>query len=129
MSRPGRFLLDSHALMWLLDGSPRLSARIRKRLDGAEAVVVSAASIWEIAIKRSLGRLTTPPDFLPTIEASPLVPLGVRIDHADLAGSLPYHHGDPFDRMLVAQAMLEGLVLVTADPVMKRYGVALVEIG
>lgn len=128
MSRPGRFLLDSHALMWLLDGSPRLSARLRKRLDGAEAVVVSAASIWEIAIKRALGRLTIPADFLPTIEASSLVALAVRMEHAELAGGLPLHHGDPFDRMLVAQAMLEGLVLVSADPVMKRYGVPLLTV-
>ncbi len=89
---------------------------------------MSAASIWEIAIKRALGRVTTPPDFLPTIEASSLVPLAVRMDHAELAGGLPGHHGDPFDRMLVAQAMLEGLVLVTADPVMKRYGVPLLAV-
>lgn len=69
MSRPRAFLLDSRSLLWLLDGNPRLSSRHHHRLDGAEAVVVSAASIWELAIKRALGRLTTPPDFVAAIEA------------------------------------------------------------
>ena len=128
MSRPRAFLLDSHSLLWLLDGNPRLSSRHRHRLDGAEAVVVSAASIWELAIKRALGRLTTPPDFVAIIEASSLVSLPVRMEHAELAGSLPLHHRDPFDRMLVAQAMLEGLVLVTADPEMQLYGVPLLTV-
>ena len=128
MSRPRAFLLDSHSLLWLLDGNPRLSSRHRHRLDGAEAVVVSAASIWELAIKRALGRLTTPPDFVAIIAASSLVPLSVRMEHAELAGSLPLHHRDPFDRMLVAQAMLEGLVLVTADPELQLYGVPLLTV-
>ncbi len=128
MSPPQAFLLDSHALLWLVEENPRLSATHLRRLGNAEVVMVSAVSIWELAIKRALGRLTTPPDFLEGIAASSLRPLPVRLEHGDLAGSLPPHHRDPFDRMLVAQAMLEGLTLVTADPNMKLYGIPLLAV-
>ena len=122
-------LLDSHAVVWFLTGDTRCSARARKAIETeAGEVLVSAASAWEIATKVRLGRWT---------EAAPIVTdlpraltdngfgmLDVRLDHALLAGSLPGHHGDPFDRMLAAQAQIEKLPLVTADRVFRDFPIA-----
>ena len=128
MTRRRRFLLDTHVLLWLLGGDRRLPAAARARLDEADAVYVSAASIWEISIKRALGRLRAPTDLLAVIAESSLEPLAVRLDHADLAGGLPRHHPDPFDRMLVAQALVDHLTLVSADPVLPAYDVELMSV-
>lgn len=89
----------------------------------AEAVYASAASIWEIEIKNALGRLEVPGDFIGLVERSRFEPLPVGFDHAVEAGRLPLHHRDPFDRMLVAQARVEGLTLATADEQLQRYDV------
>ena len=85
---------------------------------------VSAASVWEISIKRALGRLDLPHDYLEHVERAQFRPLPVSLRHADAAGALPRHHDDPFDRMLVAQARTDGLTLVTADRRLADYGVA-----
>jgi PIN domain nuclease of toxin-antitoxin system len=86
-------------------------------------VFFSAASAWEIETKVNLGKLTAPGDWLEKVEASQLAPLDISVHHAKEAGALPLHHRDPIDRMLVAQAQVEGLTIVTRDPNIPRYGV------
>jgi PIN domain nuclease of toxin-antitoxin system len=122
-----RLLLDTHALLWALEDDPKLGARARGHLNGAtEAVFVSLASAWEMAVKVSLGklRLSLPveqmvADRLPPLGIS-LLPIELR--HVGRVESLPYHHRDPFDRMLAAQSLVEGLTLVSADGVFDAYG-------
>lgn len=119
-------LLDSHVLLWVLADDPTLLARTRKRLATTrERVLVSAATVWEIRIKAMLGKLSVPEDLLVQVEAAGLVFLPITPQHADSAGSLPRHHDDPFDRMLVAQAQTEGLTVVTRDRRFAAYHVPL----
>ncbi len=121
-----RLLLDTHALLWWLADSVELSAEARERIaDGSNEVAVSAASAWEMAINQAGGKLRVPDDFAAAVETSLLVPLPITLDHALMAGSLPPHHQDPFDRMLIAQALIEGLTIVTRDPRFEPYGVPL----
>ncbi|MGZ8783647.1 MAG: type II toxin-antitoxin system VapC family toxin, partial [Gaiellaceae bacterium] len=94
--------------------------------DPDNAVFVSAATAWEIAIKRAKGTLSAPADVRPAIAESGFFELPIGLGHAAVAGALPVHHRDPFDRMLVAQAKVEALALVTADPVLARYEVEIV---
>ncbi len=103
----------------------RLGPAVRAAIEApGNAVYVSAASAWEIAIKRALGRLEFPLErFDAVLEAAGLEHLPIRAAHAIAAGSLPRHHGDPFDRILVAQALLEGLVLVSGDAAVAAYEV------
>jgi len=122
-------LLDTHVLLWWLDDSPRLGARARAAIaDPDNTVWVSAATAWEIAIKTGLGRLELgepPEDVLPReIERGGFRPLAISVEHALAVRALPLHHRDPFDRMLVAQAMLEDLTLVTRDENIAKYEVA-----
>ena len=116
-------LLDAHALLWWLADDPTLDRKAFSAIqDPANDVYVSAATVWEIAIKAAIGRLTFPLDQFDDVmqrmgfETLPILPA-----HAIVAGSLPRHHADPFDRVLIAQAMVENLVLVTSDSVMRRY--------
>ena len=119
-----RLLLDTHALLWVLEDAATLDESARSAIvDPRNDVFVSSVSVWEISIKRSLGKLKAPEDLLSTIEASGLRELPVTFVHADHAGGLPPHHRDPFDRMLVAQAQVEGLTIVTHDSVIAKYGV------
>ncbi len=111
-------------VLWALTDDPTLSVEGRTNLaDGRNRVVVSAAAVWEIAIKRALGKLDAPDDLIHTLTATGFEPLPISLEHAAAAGALPRHHEDPFDRMLVAQARLEGLTLMTRDPRMARYEV------
>lgn len=89
-------------------------------------VYVSAATIWEMSIKRQLGKLTAPDDLEAVVERCGFIPLSIGLFHAQQAGSLPMHHRDPFDRMLLAQAQAEGLTLVSQDTVFPAYGVRLI---
>jgi PIN domain nuclease of toxin-antitoxin system len=121
-------LLDSHALLWWLDDDKRLSARARSTIARpASTVLVSAASIWELAIKVALGKLGDPTGAIPRLPA--ILPergfteLPVTALHAVHAAGLPRIHRDPFDRMLVAQATIEGASIITDDPVLRKYGV------
>ena len=120
-----RLLLDTHALLWWLTDDPRLTDRAREAIaDPASSVFVSAAVAWEIAIKQALGRLEPPEDLSVRLARERFEELAITIVHALRAAELPPHHGDPFDRVLVAQAELEGLTLVTRDPRIAQYGVA-----
>lgn len=120
------YLLDTHILLWDLADDKRISQEHDKILLGDAPKYLSVASLWEIAIKASTGKLTIPAGLLDTIEASDVTLLPILPNHVLHTASLPRHHGDPFDRLLIAQAQLEGLTLVTADSHFARYDVALV---
>jgi len=118
-----RLLLDTHVYLWVVVADPRLSAATREMIENAERVFVSAASIWEIGIKVRLGKIDADPDELVTaIGQSGFAELAVRALHAAAAARLPIHRRDPFDRLLVAQAVTEPLRLLTADAVLASYG-------
>jgi PIN domain nuclease of toxin-antitoxin system len=115
-------LLDTHIFLWAVTDSRKLTAPARATIRSATAVHVSAASIWEIAIKSRLGKLKGDAAALTdAIEASGFVELPITSRHAALTAQLPLHHSDPFDRLIVAQALSEPLVLLTADPLLSRY--------
>lgn len=115
-----RLLLDTHALLWWLADDPALSRAARDAIGAADSeVFVSAASAWEISIKKALGKLTAPSDLEQQLELNRFAPLSITVGHGYAAGALPRHHDDPFDRLLVAQAKAEDLVIVTRDP---RFG-------
>ena len=117
-----RLLLDTHIFLWALSGSSRLKPAARRLIQDAREVHVSAASLWEIAIKVRLGRLKADPHQLAAaIEPSGFIELPVRASHAAGVAALEAHHNDPFDRLLLAQALAEPLRLLTADPVLARY--------
>jgi PIN domain nuclease of toxin-antitoxin system len=108
--------------LWATAGRPELKAKTRRLIESADAVYISAASIWEISIKAKLGKIKTDPDELEeVIEKSGFLELPIRATHAVHVNRLPLHHNDPFDRLLVAQAMSEPLVLLTADTMLAQY--------
>jgi PIN domain nuclease of toxin-antitoxin system len=119
-------LLDTRVLLWWLADDAQLPDPDREAIaDVRNAVAVSAASFWEIAIERALGRLETPDDLLDVVLGSGFETLDITPTHAGTAGALPTHHADPFDRMLIAQAQVEHLTLVTHDRRLADYEVAL----
>lgn len=122
-----RLLLDSHVALWWLEGNPSLGARCRQSLETADEVRFSAVTPWELGIKRALGRLVMPDGLVEALAASGFEPLAISVAHAEAAPGLPPHHRDPFDRMLVAQAQVESLVLVTGDDTLGPYDVELLE--
>lgn len=113
-------------VLWWREASARLDRDAVDLIGRAELVYVSTASAWEVAIKLALGRLRLPAPFAEGVDASGFARLPIEFEHAALAGALPPHHADPFDRMLVAQARLEGLTLVTHDRRFEPYGVEVV---
>jgi PIN domain nuclease of toxin-antitoxin system len=115
-------LLDTHVILWWLDDDPSISRKARTAIaDGKNLVFVSAVSIWEIRIKEALGKLKIPSDFQAVLAGQPFESLDITIEHAHAIKDLPDHHRDPFDRMLVAQARIEGFTLVTRDVHLKKY--------
>ena len=117
-----KLLLDTHILLWLMQDAPQLSPAARRLIVDAESVYVSSVSLWEVAIKRSLGKLRLDLDELDRhLAASAIQALGVSWAHARQLRQLPAHHGDPFDRMLIAQAMAEPLHLLTHDIALAPY--------
>ena len=119
-----RLLLDTHVLIWWDEGA-RLSAEADRAIRAADQVYVSAVSGWEVAIKSSLGRLKTLRKVADAAGESGFEELPVRLHHTEAVAALPWHHRDPFDRMLAAQAIAERLTLVTRDKVFQLYGVRL----
>ena len=117
-----RLLLDTHVFLWAVAGSPLLKAPTRQMLQFADEVYVSAASIWEVAIKARLGKIDADPaELAAAIEPSGFMHLPVSAAHAPGVVLLEPHHHDPFDRLLIAQALAEPLKLVTADALLRRY--------
>lgn len=120
-------LLDTHTLIWAFADDPTLSAGARAAIvDPENLVFASAASVWEIAIKRALGKLRAPDDVNAQIVEHRFEPLPVTGGHAWTAGNLPPHHHDPFDRVLIAQATDEALTIVTRDRRFEAYSVPLI---
>ena len=121
-----RFLLDTHTLLWWLNDSPQLGLRCRQMISNdRNQVFVSAATTWEISIKMAIGKLRAPEDMDSVVEDEGFSKLPISLYHGQLAGSLPAHHRDPFDRMLIAQAQAEGLILITADENISLYNLLL----
>lgn len=122
-------LLDTHVFLWAVDNNPNLSPVAREAIvDGYNIVYVSAATAWEISIKRTIGKLNIPQsDYFEELRLHRFTPLNITTEHALAVENLPTHHKDPFDRMLVAQAQEEKLVLVTRDRRMNAYDVRIIE--
>jgi PIN domain nuclease of toxin-antitoxin system len=121
-----RLLLDTHTLLWWLADEELLPQTRAAIADPANVVAVSAASAWEISIKKALGKLVAPNDLEEQILVSGFAPLPIEISHAMRAGQLPHHHEDPFDRMLIAQAQQEQMMVVSRDKRFSDYDVTVV---
>lgn len=123
-----KLLLDTHTLLWWLDNNPTLSTTAREAISLAEnEVYVSAVTAWEIVIKSRLGKLRIPARLDKELAAHRFQPLPITLAHALAVDALPDHHEDPFDRMLIAQAMVEGLMLVTRDLNIRKYRVTVLQ--
>jgi PIN domain nuclease of toxin-antitoxin system len=119
-------LLDTHVVIWWALNSRALQADARQAISAADRVLVSAASAWEIAIKTALGRIRLKDPLSVVVRRSGFEPLPVTFDHAERLSALPPHHTDPFDRLLLVQALVEGLTLVSHDRVLDGYAVPIV---
>ncbi|HEU0015762.1 MAG TPA: type II toxin-antitoxin system VapC family toxin [Longimicrobium sp.] len=123
-----RALLDTHAFLWFIGGAERLSTHARSLIEAREnAMLVSAAGLWEIAIKHSLGKLSLDrpfSDLIPEqLERQRIGVLAIELAHLSEFVHLPLHHRDPFDRLIVAQARAEGLPIISVDPALDSYGI------
>jgi len=119
-----RLLLDTHTVLWWLTDPHELHRDAFQSIGSQQnEVFVSSVSGWEIAVKRALGKLKAPDNLEATVKEQDFIPLNLTFLHAEQAGALPPHHGDPFDRMLVAQAQVDGLILVTRDIRIPHYGI------
>ena len=119
-----RLLLDTHVILWWLNGGENLKSSVRDLLsDVGNQIYFSAASVWEISIKKRLGKLDVPENVLELIDESGFDELAISSFHAFEAGALLTEHKDPFDRMLIAQAQAEGLILITHDTLIYKYGI------
>ena len=123
-----RLLLDTHVVLWWMEDSAELSDEVKALLDTEPSVHVSAVSPWEIAVKQSLGKLDGPDDLAERVRDSQFTPLPITAGHGVRAGRLPVRHRDPFDRLLVAQAQIEGMTLVTRDKWIPQYDVRLMAV-
>jgi PIN domain nuclease of toxin-antitoxin system len=122
-----RLLLDTHALLALLSSDYPLSPQADEAIQRTDTqLLVSVVSVWEIAIKRAIGKLEAPEDLLARIDETETEMLTITARHANATGELPLHHGDPFDRLLIAQAKLEGCAILTHDRAFAAYGVPVV---
>ncbi len=119
-----RLLLDTHALLWWLNGGKQLSKEARHAISSESSLVwVSIVSAWEIALKRSIGKLKSPGNLAQELQRHSFELLQIELADTEALGSLEFHHRDPFDRMLVVQAQRENLTIVTRDPNIPHYGV------
>lgn len=122
-----KLLLDTNVVLWWQGDLGKLAERVRVVIRAADEVYVSAASAWEAEIKRSLGKLAFPQSFDDILVFNNFKELPVTLAHAAATAALPHHHRDPFDRMLIAQASVEGCTLVTADRKLAVYGIPLIQ--
>ncbi|MDE0377474.1 MAG: type II toxin-antitoxin system VapC family toxin [bacterium] len=122
-----RLLVDSHVALWWLEANQALGPACRRSIERADQVFFSAVTPWELGIKKALGKVSFPDGLTDRLEAEGFEALSISARHAEQAAALPPHHRDPFDRMLVAQAQLEALALVTADRVLHPYNVSMIE--
>ena len=120
-----RLLLDTHIVLWAMADDARLPVPLRDAITGAETLFISAATVWEVAIKRALGKLAVPDDLFDRALAAGARPMPIGWIHAQAAARLPLHHADPFDRMLIAQARTEAMTLVSMDRQFAAYEVTL----
>ena len=122
-----KLLLDTHAFLWFIADNPRLSAEAKALLESDVELLISAASLWEIAIKTSIGKLTLTQSyevFIPQqLEQNSIEILPVKLEHLVVVSTLPFHHRDPFDRLLIAQAMVEKMPIVGIDKAFDAYSV------
>lgn len=123
------YLLDTHVLLWLNSNTRRISHSVIDAIDLADQVYYSAASVWELSIKQSLGKLQFARPISGFVEQSRFLELPVTTQYAEAAAKLPLHHRDPFDRMLVAQAIAEGLILITADRRLSAYDARIMRVS
>ena len=125
-----RVLLDTHAILWAVLAPEKLSPTARQLMEGDNELLISIASLWEIVIKTTLGKLHlgTPPEqaFPEILDALRAEILPIALEHLHAVAQLPPHHGDPFDRMLIAQSVAEGAPLVSSDAVFTRYAVPVI---
>lgn len=120
-------LIDTHALLWWLDDHPSLSEKARVVIaDGNNLVFVSAAVIWEIRIKQALGKLRVPANFGQILNKQPMEMLAITVEHVQAVKDLPFNHRDPFDRMLIAQAAVEGFTIVSHDKNFKQFKIPII---
>jgi PIN domain nuclease of toxin-antitoxin system len=125
-----RVLLDTHMLLWWLADDPALPERAADAIsDAGNSIIVSAATAWEIAIKKATGRLEAPDDLLDALAENHFDQLPITVLHALAAGDLPAHHSDPFDRMLIAQAQIEAVTLASVDTRFPAYEVELLPLA
>lgn len=122
-----RLLIDSHVALWWLAADPALGASSRSQLTSADEVFFSVVTPWELGIKRALGKLSFPDGLTDALVASGMSVLPITARHAEHAPTLPNHHADPFDRMLIAQAQIETLHLMSADRQLRPYEVTLID--
>jgi PIN domain nuclease of toxin-antitoxin system len=119
-----RFLIDSHAFLWWAEASPDLGTAARNAIaDPANEVLISIAALWELSIKQSSGKLTLPADLETMVTSQSFSVLSVTFVHLRHIGTLPRVHRDPFDRMMIAQALAEGIPIATRDRIFAAYGV------
>ncbi|WP_341790655.1 type II toxin-antitoxin system VapC family toxin [Rickettsia endosymbiont of Polydrusus tereticollis] len=119
-----RYLLDTHVLLWWLNGDVTLSKKVREIIANPDNIIfISSVSTWEFAIKKSLGKLIAPDDLEKAIEANEFQKLPITIKHTIFIENLPAYHDDPFGRLLIAQAIIEGLTLLTRDAQIPKYQV------
>ena len=122
-----KLLLDTHVALWWLADDDRIGDHVVRRLtENTSQVLLSAVVVWEVAIKRSLGKLDAPPELARTLLDAGAQPLPVTIDHAAAVEKLPWRHRDPFDRLLVAQALTEDAAIVSGDEPLSEYGVTVI---
>ena len=122
-----RLLVDSHVALWWLGGNLLMGANCKEQLEASDEVYFSAVTPWELGIKRANGKISFPDGLVSELKGAGFVELAISATHAEKASELPPHHRDPFDRMLIAQAQLESLVLVTADRTLRPYDVEIID--
>ncbi len=122
-----RILVDTHVALWWLDNHQALGRRSRQAIAAADQVLFSAVTPWELGIKRALGRVSFADDLAASLLATGFEELPITSQHAERAAALPLYHNDPFDRMLIAQAQMQALTLVTADRDLRRYDLDVID--